>query len=74
MSHMILKETQTTRLQQFFAAHKEIRVSEFASRIGIDATLMRNYINGFKKPSKEREQAILKGIHSLAAEYAATSF
>ena len=42
--------------------------------IGIDATLMRNYINGFKKPPKEREQEILLGIHNLAAQYAAETF
>lgn len=63
-----------TPLQQFFAAHKEIKVSEFAKIIGIDATLMRNYINGFKKPSKEREREILLGIHNLAAQYAAETF
>lgn len=74
MSSSSFKETHATPLQKFFAAHKEIRVSEFASKIGIDATLMRNYINGYKKPSKEREQAILKGIHALAAEYASTDF
>ena len=54
--------------------HKEIKVSEFAKMIGIDATLLRNYINGFKKPSQAREQAILDGIHALAREYAAASF
>ena len=45
-----------------------------ARKIGIDASLLRNYINGFKKPSKERERVILDGIHSLAKEYAAASF
>lgn len=67
-------QDKSTPLQRFFSSHKEIKISEFANMIGIDATLMRNYINGYKKPSKEREQEILKGIHSLAVEYAATSF
>lgn len=66
--------TQQTPLQQFFATHKEIKVSEFAKLIGIDATLLRNYINGFKKPSKERERKILSGIHALAKAYATASF
>lgn len=67
--------TDLTPLQRFFATHKEIiKVSEFAKTIGIDATLMRNYINGFKKPSKEREREILSGIHNLAAQYAAETF
>lgn len=63
-----------TPLQQFFATHKEIKVSEFAKLIGIDATLLRNYINGVKKPSKEREQVILSGIHALARVYATVIF
>lgn len=72
-----MKETgiqQQTPLQQFFTTHKEIKVSEFAKMIGIDATLLRNYINGFKKPSKEREQMILDGIHALANQYATAVF
>lgn len=63
-----------TAMQRFFLTHKEIKLSEFARMIGIDATLLRNYINGFKKPSKEREQMILGGIHALANQYAAAAF
>lgn len=63
-----------TPLQRFFLTHREIKISEFAKLIGIDATLLRNYINGFKKPSRKREEEILAGIHSLATEYAATTF
>lgn len=62
-------QSQPTPLQQFFAAHKELKISEFAKIIGIDATLLRNYINGFKRPSAERTQEILAGIHNLAKEY-----
>jgi len=68
------EDAEPTPLQRFFLTHKEIKISEFARLIGIDATLLRNYINGFKKPSKERESIILNGIHSLAAQYAAASF
>lgn len=67
-------DAQPSPMQRFFLTHKEIKLSEFAKRIGIQATLLRNYINGFKRPSKEREKLILKGIHSLASEYAAVSF
>lgn len=55
--------------QEFFLVHKEINVSEFAKRIGINPTLMRNYINGFKKPSKKREQQIINAIHEIGKEY-----
>lgn len=68
------EDADPTALQRFFLTHKEIKLSEFAKMIGIDATLLRNYINGFKKPSKEREQMILRGIHALADEYAAAAF
>lgn len=67
-------DAEPTPLQRFFLTHKEIRISEFAKMVGIDATLLRNYINGFKKPSLHREKAILEGIHNLAKEYAATVF
>jgi len=68
------EDAEPTPLQHFFLTHKEIKISEFAKIVGIDATLLRNYINGFKKPSPAREQAILAGIHILAREYAAAAF
>lgn len=68
------EDAEPSALQRFFLTHREIKVSEFAKKIGIDPTLLRNYINGFKRPSKEREAYILKGIHNLALEYAAASF
>lgn len=70
----VFEDAEPTALQRFFLIHKEIKISEFAKMIGIDATLLRNYINGFKKPSKDREQVILKGIHALAQDYAAAAF
>jgi len=70
----LYEDSEPTPLQRFFLTHKEIKISEFAKKIGIDATLLRNYINGFKKPSPAREQVILTGIHTLAREYAAAMF
>ena len=61
----------SSRVQRFFLTHKEINVAEFARRIGMNPTLLRNYITGFKKPSKEREQEILDHIHKLGEELAA---
>jgi len=58
-----------SKLQEFFLLHKEINVAEFAKRIGINATLLRNYINGFKKPSAARESEIQDAIHQLGMEY-----
>ena len=61
-------------LQRFFLTHKEINVAEFARSAGINATLLRNYINGFKKPSVEREKEILQHIHKLGQELLKVSF
>ena len=65
------EDAEPSGLQRFFLTHKEINVAEFARRIGMNPTLLRNYINGFKKPSKEREQEILDHIHKLGEELAA---
>lgn len=65
------EDSEPSALQRFFLTHKEINVAEFARRIGMNPTLLRNYINGFKKPSKEREQEILDHIHKLGEELAA---
>ncbi len=61
-------------LQRFFLTHKEINVAEFARSIGMNATLLRNYINGFKKPSAEREREILAHIHRLGKDMIAACF
>lgn len=67
-------DAEPTALQKFFLTHKEINISEFAKRININASLLRNYINGFKKPSKECEDEILKALHSIGEEYMAVVF
>lgn len=68
------EDAEPSELQRFFLTHKEIKISEFAKMIDIDATLLRNYINGFKKPSRSREEVILAGIHELGREYTAVRF
>ena len=67
-------DAEPTPLQRFFLTHKEINVAEFARSLGMNATLLRNYINGFKKPSPERERAILARIHKLGKELMAVNF
>lgn len=67
-------DAEPTAMQRFFLTHKEINVAEFARSIGMNATLLRNYINGFKKPSAEREQAILEHIHKLGKELITACF
>ena len=61
-------DAEPSAMQRFFLTHKEINVAEFARSLGINPTLLRNYINGFKKPSKEREEEIMAHIHKLGRE------
>lgn len=68
------EDAEPSKLQRFFLTHKEINVSEFAKLIGMNACLLRNYINGFKKPSKEREEQILRQVHKIGAELSAVAF
>ena len=70
----LYEDAQPSEMQKFFLTHKEINIAEFARSIGINATLMRNYINGFKKPSAEREQVILNHIHCLGRELLSAKF
>lgn len=67
-------DAEPTPMQKFFLTHKEINIAEFAKQIGINASLLRNYINGFKKPSKEREQQILEHIHAIGKQYSLAAF
>ena len=61
-------DAEPSSMQRFFLTHKEINVAEFARSMGMNPTLLRNYINGFKKPSKAPEQKIIDHIHKLGAE------
>lgn len=65
------EDAEPSALQRFFLSHREINVAEFARSMGLNPTLLRNYINGFKKPSKEREQEIIDRIHQLGEEMTA---
>mgnify|MGYP001123635368 FL=1 len=67
-------EAEPSPMQRFFLTHPEINISGFARKTGINATLLRNYINGFKKPSREREEEILAGIRSLGREFSSVTF
>lgn len=65
------EDAEPSKLQRFFLTHPEINIAEFARLININPSLLRNYINGFKKPSKERERMILHQVHRIGEEYMA---
>lgn len=55
-------------ISRVFLTHPEINASAIARRLGIQQSLLACYINGTKKPSKEREEMILNEIHKVGAE------
>ncbi len=55
-------------IAKFFLSHPEINVSAIARRLGLQQSLLASYINGTKKPSKEREELIMAEVRALGAE------
>ena len=55
-------------ISKFFLSHPEINASAIARRLGIHQSLFAAYINGTKKPSKEREDMIMNEIKTLGSE------
>lgn len=68
------KDAEPTAFQEFFLTHKEINVAGFAEYAGINPTLLRNYINGFKRPSAARLSEIQNALRSLAELYSKVDF
>lgn len=52
-------------IKKFFESNKAISVSGFARQIGINPSLMLNYVNGHKMPSESRLRQIVDGIKKL---------
>lgn len=55
-------------VSRIFLTHPELNASAIARRIGISQSLMAQYINGMKKPSKERENLILNEVKAIGRE------
>ena len=55
-------------ISQIFLSHPELNASAVAQRVGISQSLMAQYINGMKKPSKEREMLILNEVKTIGRE------
>ena len=61
-------EKPTNTLYETFMAHPEINASAIARRLGMAQSLLAQYISGAKRPSKEREGAILNELRAIGAE------
>lgn len=55
-------------LQQFFKYYKVLNAKFLAQKIGMNATLLSQYVQGHKKPSEKQAEKILAGIHQIGQE------
>jgi predicted RNase H-like HicB family nuclease len=54
--------------KQFFKHYKVLNAKFLAQKIGMNATLLSQYVQGHKKPSKKQTEKILNGIHQIGQE------
>ena len=54
--------------RQFFQYYKILNARYLAERIGMNPTLLSQYVQGHKKPSAKQTKKILKGIHQIGKE------
>lgn len=55
-------------LKQFFQYYRVINAKFLAERIGMNATLLSQYVQGRKKPSTVQTEKILAGINQIGKE------
>jgi len=61
-------------LPQFFAFYKVINAKALSERIGMNQSLLAQYIKGVKKPSPTQTYRILKGVQQVGRELANVQF
>ncbi|MDY0142851.1 MAG: helix-turn-helix transcriptional regulator [Bacteroidales bacterium] len=54
--------------KQFFQYYKVLNAKFLADKIGMNPTLLSQYVQGHKKPSEEQTEKILCGIHQIGQE------
>ncbi|HET8736940.1 MAG TPA: helix-turn-helix transcriptional regulator [Pricia sp.] len=54
--------------KQFFKFYKVINAKFLAEKIGMNASLLSQYVQGHKKPSAKQTEKILSGIHQIGQE------
>lgn len=64
----------TLDLPQFFEFYKVINAKALSERIGMNQSLLAQYIKGNKKPSPTQTQRILKGVQQIGRELSEIGF
>lgn len=61
-------------LTQFFAFYRVINVKALSERIGMNQSLLAQYIKGIKKPSAHQSKRIIQGVRQLGKELSEVEF
>ncbi|MFV0573126.1 MAG: XRE family transcriptional regulator [Xanthomarina gelatinilytica] len=61
-------------LESFFDFYKVINAKALSERIGMNQSLLAQYIKGIKKPSTTQTKRILKGVQQIGRELTEVSF
>lgn len=61
-------------LASFFEFYKVINAKALSERIGMNQSLLAQYISGIKKPSPSQTKRILNGVKQVGRELAAIQF
>ena len=61
-------------LESFFAFYKVLNAKALSKRIGMNQSLLAQYIKGIKKPSSTQTKRILNGVQQIGRELAEVRF
>lgn len=61
-------------LESFFDFYKVINAKALSERIGMNQSLLAQYIKGVKKPSASQTKRILQGVQQIGRELSEVSF
>lgn len=61
-------------LESFFAFYKVINAKALSERIGMNQSLLAQYIKGIKKPSVAQTKRILQGVQQIGRELSEVRF
>ena len=67
-------DPEPTGISRFFLTHPEINASAVARRIGMNQSLLAQYISGLKKPSEERSNIIMQTVREIGEELSNATF
>jgi len=61
-------------MESFFSFYKVINAKALSKRIGMNQSLLSQYISGIKKPSSKQTHRILQGVHQIGRELSEVRF